>query len=452
MKTRGAPKDMAPDPAKTAYSGYHKNLEKPENAELTHVSKGTSCGEYLRRFWHPVMLSSQVQDLPKRIRILGEDFVLFRDKQNRLGCLDLHCSHRGASLEFGVITERGISCCYHGWLYDVDGTILATPAEPSSRIRSRVWHGAYPVREHGGLIFCYFGPVDEIPPFFVTDAAALEGNEFHPYYLPFPCNWLQAHENSMDPMHSVFLHTRLSGVQFSEAFGVLPVTTYKKTELGVITTSTRRIGDLIWVRINDALMPNLAQFGPPWEDGSTEKLFVPPAITRWIVPVDDTNCITIGWRHFNAVVDPDGRGRSEKIGFGSVDFVGQTADRPYSARQKEPGDYDAQVSQRPIAVHALENLATSDAGIALLRRNLRQGIAGLANKQRVNVLPLDENGILSTYAHDTVLRLPARGNDDNAFLAEVGEAVTTATLSTWSTPRALRREASVRYLHERHLC
>ena len=58
-------------------------------------------------FWQPVMLSSEVQDAPKRIRALGEDFVLFRGRDGRVGCLDLHCSHRGASLEYGLITERG---------------------------------------------------------------------------------------------------------------------------------------------------------------------------------------------------------------------------------------------------------------------------------------------------------------------------------------------------------
>src|SRR4051812_3359494 len=180
------------------------------------------------------MLSSALQGLPQRARILGEDLVLFRDKTGRLGCLHLHCSHRGASLEFGVITERGLSCCYHGWLYDIDGTILETPGEPAdSPLRHETCHGAYPVREHGGLIFGYFGPPEAQPPFFVTDAAALDGNRLHPYYLPFPCNWLQSHENAVDPYHSVFLHTRIAGVQFSEAFGILPSTAFRRSELGV---------------------------------------------------------------------------------------------------------------------------------------------------------------------------------------------------------------------------
>jgi phenylpropionate dioxygenase-like ring-hydroxylating dioxygenase large terminal subunit len=178
------------------YSGYYKDLQKSPNAELTRVGKGTPAGELLRRYWQPIMLSAELKELPKRARILGEDIVLFRDLRGRLGCLDLHCSHRGTSLEFGIITAEGLSCCYHGWLYDIDGTILATPGEPpSSRIKSHVCHGAYPVREYGGIIFGYFGPLEEQPPFFITDAAAVPGNEPHPYYLPFSCNWLQSHEN-----------------------------------------------------------------------------------------------------------------------------------------------------------------------------------------------------------------------------------------------------------------
>lgn len=434
------------------YSGYYKDLKKPENATLTHVSKGTPCGELLRRFWHPIMLSSELKDLPKRARILGEDLVLFRDRKGRLGCLDLHCSHRGTSLEFGVVTEQGLSCCYHGWLYDVDGTILETPGEPAtSRIKSRVCHGAYPVREYGGLIFGYFGPSEEEPPFFVTDAVATEGNDLHPYYLPFACNWLQSHENALDPYHSVFLHTRVAGVQFSESFGILPSTSFRATDLGVLSTTARRVDDLVWVRVNEDVIPNMAQFGPPWEDGSEEKLFIPPAITRWVVPFDDTSCATIGWRHFNPTVDPRGRGKPDEIGLGKVDFLGQTPDRPYEERQRVPGDYDAQVSQRPIAVHALENLGSTDVGVVLVRRNLQKRIAQLQEGTRVNQLPISDDGVLSTFAHDTVLRLPKR-NDDDAYLAQIRDAVTEVTVATWSEPRATRRAAAIRRLRELGLC
>src|SRR2546425_379824 len=117
--------------------GAYLNREVPrEDTELTHVGPGTPCGEYLRRYWHPVAHSQDLKDLPLPVTIMGEDLVLFRDLRGRVGLLQRHCSHRGASLEFGLISERGIRCCYHGWLFDIDGRILETPGEPpTSKIR-----------------------------------------------------------------------------------------------------------------------------------------------------------------------------------------------------------------------------------------------------------------------------------------------------------------------------
>ena len=113
------------------YNAYQNASEiLGEDAELTHVGPGTPGGEYLRRFWHPIAFTNSLEDVPLRVRIMGEDLVLFRDKSSRIGLLALHCSHRGTSLEYGIIQERGLSCCYHGWHFDVDGRILDTPAEP----------------------------------------------------------------------------------------------------------------------------------------------------------------------------------------------------------------------------------------------------------------------------------------------------------------------------------
>ena len=117
------------------------------------------CGEYLRRFWQPIAFSDDLKDLPQRIRILGEDLIVFRDLGGRVGLLQLHCSHRGTSLEFGLVADQGIRCCYHGWLYDIDGTILETPGEPrDSKLKDSFVHGAYPTYEYEGLVFAYMGP------------------------------------------------------------------------------------------------------------------------------------------------------------------------------------------------------------------------------------------------------------------------------------------------------
>jgi len=140
------------------FDGYHRRTIPPPDPELTQVGPGTPGGEYLRRFWQPVAF---VRDLerPLRVRILGEDLVVFRDGSGRIGVLHLHCAHRGTSLEFGIPLERGIRCCYHGWAFDVDGRCLETPGEPhGSRLKERVWQGAYPTREFTGLVFAYLGP------------------------------------------------------------------------------------------------------------------------------------------------------------------------------------------------------------------------------------------------------------------------------------------------------
>ena len=98
----------------TAYSAcHHRGLPK-EDEELTRVGPGTPCGEYLRRFWQPVILTHELGELPRRVRILGEDLVAFRDKSGAIGLLELHCPHRGTSLEFGLIGERASAAATTG--------------------------------------------------------------------------------------------------------------------------------------------------------------------------------------------------------------------------------------------------------------------------------------------------------------------------------------------------
>ena len=136
---------------KTRYSGYHHRHVPAEDTELTHVGPDTPCGEYMRRFWQPICYSDDLKDLPQRVKILGEELVAFRDGGGAVGLLELHCPHRGTSLEFGLVGRKGIRCCYHGWLFDVDGTILETPGEPAtSRLKDRLFHGAYPSTRHMG--------------------------------------------------------------------------------------------------------------------------------------------------------------------------------------------------------------------------------------------------------------------------------------------------------------
>src|SRR6266849_4355426 len=136
------------------YGAYLAREVPPPDDELTRVGPGTPGGEYLRRFWQPVAFARDLGATPLRVRIMAEDLVVFRDRSGRVGLLQLHCTHRGTSLEYGVIEARGIRCCYHGWAFDVEGKILATPGEPAaSTLKDRLCQGAYPTHEFGGLVF-----------------------------------------------------------------------------------------------------------------------------------------------------------------------------------------------------------------------------------------------------------------------------------------------------------
>src|SRR5688500_17309411 len=231
------------------YSGYQNHPPQGDDPLLTRVGPGTPGGEYLRRYWHPFMLASELADLPVALKLLGEDLVVFRDKSGRLGLLHKHCAHRGASLEFGIIADRGIRCCYHGWHFDVDGTILDTPAEPpTSRIKHNFCQGAYHVREEHGLLFAYMGPPESVPDFPYYDTFSDTSSTVAPFKLPLPCNWVQIVENAADPIHNAFLHAIVSGQQFSPAFKVLPVLDFVETPLGFLSMATRKVGDFVFIR------------------------------------------------------------------------------------------------------------------------------------------------------------------------------------------------------------
>ena len=214
-----------------SYGAYDHRDVPPEDAPLTHTGPGTPCGEYMRRFWQPVIFSDDLKDLPIPLKILGEELVAFRDKSGNVGLMELHCPHRGTSLEFGILCDHGIRCCYHGWQMDVDGKILDTPGEPpDSTLKDRLYQGAYPVHEYNGIVFAYMGPPDLMPPFPMFDSYSRPGFRMIPgrkYF--YPCNWLQILENAMDPAHTAFLHTIVAGSQFTDEFGVLPELDFAET-------------------------------------------------------------------------------------------------------------------------------------------------------------------------------------------------------------------------------
>ena len=424
------------------YMAYHDSENASPDPELTLVGHGTPAGEYLRRFWHGIALASELGDLPLAIRILDEDLVLFRDLSGRLGLLRKHCAHRRASLEYGRVEERGIRCCYHGWLYDIDGTLLEAPAEPrNSPLYRTVCQGAYPVREYKGLVFAYMGPPDLLPEFPVFDTFDVPGVEMVPYTCSFPCNWLQVTENGVDPVHSMFLHTLVNGPQFSENWGILGDVTYHENDQSVYCTITRRVGDNIWFRVQENLLPNMTQSGAVHEmDGTRIRYFGRNTFFRWCLPVDDYNTKVVAWACFGDRADPvryNNPADIERLEQGEI------FDRPPEERQRNPGDYEAMVSLGPIVVHGKEHLATSDKGVTRFRRRLRRDVRALRQGREPRQPTEGGPGPIPTWSGDTILRIPAVAGEDDAVQAKEKLARVVSVLSEGDRLRGPERDAYI---------
>jgi phenylpropionate dioxygenase-like ring-hydroxylating dioxygenase large terminal subunit len=402
-----------------AYSAYHHRETPAPDDELTRVGPGTPCGEYLRRFWQPVIRTEELGDLPRRVRILGEDLVIFRDRGGSIGLIELYCPHRGTSLEFGLIENKGIRCCYHGWLFGADGTILETPGEPAdSTLRERLFHGAYPVHEHKGLVFGYMGPPEKQPAFPIFDTFDLPGYDLvaRPPTV-WECNWVQVKENSMDPAHLAFLHTLPGSEGFTEDLRALGEWDWMETPVGMVYIDTRRQGDRVWVRVADFILPNIHQFPPNADPMALRNAINRPAATTWAVPLDDTHTMQIGY--YRA---PEGKVFRRGPGFG------QDGSRPYEERQRIPGDYDAQVSiHGGVARHGLEHLASTDRGIIMMRNMIRQGIRSAQNGGEFGT----DGRAIATFAHDrVVVGIPpaATEKEDRALLREVARNVVSSAI------------------------
>ncbi len=382
--------------ATAPYSGYTRRLATRENVDLTHIDKGTPAGEYLRRFWHPLVIAADIKDVALKIDLLGEKLVVFRDKSGRLGVLDRHCTHRGASLEFGLIRERGIQCCYHGWHFDVDGRILDIPgADDGKDFKDRICHGAYPAREYKGIVFAYLGPPDDAPEFPIYDFMEFPDEDLVPVAWDSPCNWLQVRENTQDPMHVSFLHSMFGTPQFGPWSYDIPWMTWCETPTGQITVAARHTHGRLYARVNELILPNFSRVPDLPPLGVNDRPTSPRGrgLSLWVIPRDNVNSTMIGWFHFTK--DMDEAWRREVWDMTSL---GQSCDRPYDQRQRYPGDWDAWTSQGPIAIQANECLRQSDGGLALFRKQLRDGIRAVQKGAEPKGIVRGRNAPIRSYA------------------------------------------------------
>jgi len=181
-------------------------LTREENDLLTRVEGDAPMGRLMRRHWMPACLSEEVAQpdgAPVRARLFGEDLVVFRDSNGRLGILDEHCPHRRASLVLGRNEECGLRCLYHGWKMDVEGNVLEMPSEPpQSALKSKVKHKSYPSNEAGGLVWVYMGPPEEMPAFEAPAFAPVPAARTSIVKVQVDCNWAQILEGAIDSAHS----------------------------------------------------------------------------------------------------------------------------------------------------------------------------------------------------------------------------------------------------------
>ena len=371
-------------------------LTTEENELLTRVGPGTPCGELFRRYWQPVGTAAELTDEQptKFVRILGEDLVLFRDGGGRVGLLEDHCSHRGASLVYGRVEERGIACAYHGWLYDVEGNCLETPAEPAdSKLHLTVKHTAYPVREYCGLYWAYMGPAPApvLPRIDIAEAGPIKAVGVMPV---LECNWLQFVEQNVDQAHVFLLHQdtgQRQGAPVSNTtrgrIDELETLEYTEVPFGI----KRR-----QVRTNGYDETDLVVFP------STLRIYNQFSVK---VPIDDARTA-----QYHVYIDLDPENSEEQRRNGGVEYYFDSAadgksppDATHPAARYRMDrlrfqDFTVLETQGPIAVRERERLGTSDRGVALFRTILAREIKKVQEGQDpIGVVREGDDDLIDTY-------------------------------------------------------
>jgi phenylpropionate dioxygenase-like ring-hydroxylating dioxygenase large terminal subunit len=379
-------------------------LSQQQNDHITRVGPDTPAGKLMRLYWQPVALAEELKTPRpvKPVRLLGQNFVVFRDQQGRYGMLDRDCPHRGADLAFGRLENGGLRCAFHGWLFDVEGKCLETPAEPAgSRLCEGIRQGAYPVVEKNGILFAYVGK--NAPPAF-PELDCFIAPETHAFAFKglIECNWLQALEVGIDPAHASFLHRFFEDEETSTAYGkqfrgasadsdmpmtkVLreydrPIINVERTEYGMRLIALREIDEQqTHVRVTNQVFPHAIVI--PMSREMT--------ITQWHVPVDDVNCYW--YAIFTSYTDPvnkekmrdqrlelyelpeyrSRKNKSNDYGFDPHEQEAQT----YTGMGTDINVHDqwAVESMGPIQDRTREHLGQSDKAIILYRRILREQI------------------------------------------------------------------------------
>jgi phthalate 4,5-dioxygenase len=237
-------------------------LSPADNERLTRVGPGTPMGKLFRSYWLPALLSEEVPErdgAPKRVRLLGEDLVAFRDSDGAVGLVSAFCPHRRAPLFFGRNEECGLRCVYHGWKFDRNGVCVDMPSEPpDSLFKTKVTVEAYPTWEGGGMVWAYLGPAESRPELPGHELLRTPVTHRHVSKAFEDCNFLQALEGGIDPTHASIMHNMNIGDRsflnrYDELVAELHI---DRTDYGFTYAGIRsRVSDT-WVRGYHWIMPS----------------------------------------------------------------------------------------------------------------------------------------------------------------------------------------------------
>jgi phthalate 4,5-dioxygenase oxygenase subunit len=394
-------------------------LTRDENELLTRVGPGTPAGNLMRQYWIPVVRSDELEagGRVKRVRLVGEDLVVFRTPNDAVGLLAEFCSHRGASLFFGRNESAGLRCVYHGWQYALDGQCVDMPNEPpASRFADKVCHGSYPCAERGGVVWSYLGPDATPPPLpelewtHVPDAQRFVSKFYQ------ECNYLQGLEGGVDPAHISFLHGVLdagdvdvqrdldeasAGFALAAQLARAPYLEVVDTAYGALIAAQRDAGDgLCYWRITQFHMPFHTM--PP-----TDPKPDPLMHSHIWVPVDDENLVNwcISW-HPSRALSPEEiaafhngssihimnyapatseaygniRPAQDKRNDYLVDWQAQRSRKFFGVPGVGAQDKAITESQRPIFDRSRERLGRADSGIIRVRKCLMDAVVALRDR------------------------------------------------------------------------